>query len=60
MTDLDLYKTITRHYSVFTLMLYPIIIRLRDAYKLTVVALGPHHPSMIQFFHRGKDSEAVE
>lgn len=35
------------------------IVRLGDADKLAVVALGPHHPPMVQLVHCRRDPETV-
>ena len=36
-----------------------VVVRLRDANELAVVALGPHHAAVVQFVHRRCYPEAV-
>lgn len=44
---------------LFTLVQYAIVVGLRDAHELTVVALSAHDAPVIQPLHGGYDAEAV-
>lgn len=44
----------------FTLMLDSVVIRLRDAYELAIVALCPHYSSVVQLVHSRQNAKAAE
>lgn len=42
---------------LFALVQNTVIVRLRDAHELAIVALGPHHAAVIKLIHRRCYSE---